>query len=74
MAWIRSRDVYQASELPYGSPNLFAMYCPPPLLSLNSGVSGATIRLYIEQYTDDAAWLKEDAQVTLKGIIQEAPR
>jgi len=37
-----------------------------------TGSSGATIRLYIEQYTDDAARLKEDAQVALKEIIGEA--
>ena len=37
-----------------------------------AGSSGATIRLYIEQYTDDAARLKEDAQVALKEIIGEA--
>ena len=34
--------------------------------------SGATIRLYIEQYTDDAARLKDDAQVALGDIIAEA--
>ncbi len=34
-----------------------------------TGSSGATIRMYIEQYTDDAARLKEDAQVALKDII-----
>jgi phosphoglucomutase len=34
-----------------------------------TGSSGATIRLYIEQYTDDKARLTEDAQVALKDII-----
>lgn len=35
-----------------------------------TGASGATIRMYIEQYTDDKARLKEDAQVALKDIIK----
>lgn len=34
-----------------------------------TGSSGATIRLYIEQYTNDPARLQEDAQVALKEII-----
>ena len=34
-----------------------------------TGSSGATIRLYVEQYTDDKARLEEDAQVALKEII-----
>lgn len=34
-----------------------------------TGSSGATIRLYIEQYTSDPARLQEDAQVALKEII-----
>lgn len=37
-----------------------------------TGSSGATIRLYIEQYTNDKARLLEDAQVALKDIIQVA--
>ncbi|KIY96492.1 hypothetical protein MNEG_11472 [Monoraphidium neglectum] len=37
-----------------------------------TGSSGATIRLYIEQYTDDKSRLLEDAQVALKDIIQVA--
>lgn len=37
-----------------------------------TGSSGATIRMYIEQYSDDKAKLKEDAQVALKDIIQVA--
>jgi hypothetical protein len=35
-----------------------------------TGSSGATIRLYIEQYTDDKARLKEDAQKALADIIK----
>lgn len=35
-----------------------------------TGSAGATIRLYIEQYSDDKARLKEDAQVALKDIIK----
>lgn len=35
-----------------------------------TGSAGATIRMYIEQYTDDKARLKEDAQVALKDIIK----
>lgn len=42
---------------------------PLPRLS-GTGSSGATIRMYIEQYTDDKARLKEDAQVALKDIIK----
>jgi phosphoglucomutase len=34
-----------------------------------TGSSGATIRLYVEQYTDDAARLEEDAGAALKEII-----
>jgi phosphoglucomutase len=34
-----------------------------------TGSSGATIRMYVEQYTDDKARLQEDAQAALKGII-----
>eukprot|EP00882_Tetradesmus_deserticola_P000799 GHRQ01000870.1.p1 GENE.GHRQ01000870.1~~GHRQ01000870.1.p1 ORF type:complete len:603 (+),score=288.46 GHRQ01000870.1:175-1983(+) len=37
-----------------------------------TGSAGATIRMYIEQYTDDKARLKEDAQVALKDIIKVA--
>mmetsp|Transcript_5427 Transcript_5427/g.9376 ORF Transcript_5427/g.9376 Transcript_5427/m.9376 type:complete len:561 (-) Transcript_5427:755-2437(-) len=37
-----------------------------------TGSSGATIRLYIEQYTADAAKLEEDAQVALGPIIKIA--
>lgn len=37
-----------------------------------TGSSGATIRLYIEQYTDDKARLKEDAQKALADIIKVA--
>jgi phosphoglucomutase len=37
-----------------------------------TGSSGATIRLYIEQYTDDAARLKDDAQEALGAIIATA--
>lgn len=37
-----------------------------------TGSSGATIRMYIEQYTDDKARLLEDAQVALKDIIKVA--
>lgn len=37
-----------------------------------TGSSGATIRLYIEQYTNDQARLKEDAQQALKEIINVA--
>eukprot|EP00878_Enallax_costatus_P038646 GHUV01044042.1.p1 GENE.GHUV01044042.1~~GHUV01044042.1.p1 ORF type:complete len:130 (-),score=48.35 GHUV01044042.1:19-408(-) len=35
-----------------------------------TGSAGATIRMYIEQYTDDKSRLKEDAQVALKDIIK----
>ncbi|GMM53636.1 phosphoglucomutase [Maudiozyma humilis] len=35
-----------------------------------TGSSGATIRLYIEQYTDDKSKYTEDAQVFLQGIIK----
>jgi len=34
-----------------------------------TGSSGATIRVYVEQYTDDAARLTEEASVALKEII-----
>jgi phosphoglucomutase len=37
-----------------------------------TGSSGATVRLYIEQYTNDKSRLQEDAQVALKEIIGEA--
>ncbi|KAF6254198.1 phosphoglucomutase [Scenedesmus sp. NREL 46B-D3] len=37
-----------------------------------TGSAGATIRMYIEQYSDDKARLKEDAQVALKDIIKVA--
>eukprot|EP00878_Enallax_costatus_P002896 GHUV01003090.1.p1 GENE.GHUV01003090.1~~GHUV01003090.1.p1 ORF type:complete len:440 (+),score=170.70 GHUV01003090.1:566-1885(+) len=37
-----------------------------------TGSAGATIRMYIEQYTDDKSRLKEDAQVALKDIIKVA--
>jgi hypothetical protein len=35
-----------------------------------TGSSGATIRLYIEQFTDDKTRLKEDAQQALADIIK----
>lgn len=35
-----------------------------------TGSSGATIRLYIEQYSSDKSQLEEDAQVALGPIIQ----
>lgn len=35
-----------------------------------TGSSGATIRLYIEQYTNDASKLEEDAQKALAPIIK----
>lgn len=37
-----------------------------------TGSSGATIRMYVEQYTDDAARLTEEASVALKEIIRVA--
>jgi phosphoglucomutase len=37
-----------------------------------TGSAGATIRLYIEQYTNDKSRLKEDAQEALKDIIKVA--
>jgi phosphoglucomutase len=37
-----------------------------------TGSSGATVRMYIEQYSDDQSRLKEDAQVALKDIIKVA--
>lgn len=37
-----------------------------------TGSSGATVRLYIEQYSADAAKLEEDAQVALAPIIKIA--
>jgi phosphoglucomutase len=37
-----------------------------------TGSSGATIRLYIEQYTDEPARLQEDAQKALADIIKVA--
>eukprot|EP00879_Flechtneria_rotunda_P003197 GHRR01003420.1.p1 GENE.GHRR01003420.1~~GHRR01003420.1.p1 ORF type:complete len:351 (+),score=121.97 GHRR01003420.1:1765-2817(+) len=37
-----------------------------------TGSSGATIRLYIEQYSNDKPRLKEDAQIALKDIIKVA--
>jgi hypothetical protein len=47
---------------------LFVCFCCCRLSG--TGSAGATIRMYIEQYTDDKARLKEDAQVALKDIIK----
>lgn len=48
-----------------------AVHCYSVLYRLSgTGSSGATIRLYIEQYTDDKARLKEDAQEALADIIK----
>jgi phosphoglucomutase len=44
----------------------------PPLNCSGTGSAGATIRLYIETYTDDASKFELDAQEVLKSIIGTA--
>ena len=58
----------------FHSPEHFSLLswdrvCPSTRLS-GTGSSGATIRLCNEQYTDDKARLKEDAQKALADIIK----
>ena len=45
---------------------------PPPPPRSGTGSAGATIRLYIETYTDDASKFELDAQEVLKSIIGTA--
>jgi hypothetical protein len=48
----------------------YCLLCCPPCRLSGTGSSGATVRMYIEQYSDDQSRLKEDAQVALKDIIK----
>ena len=64
-------DVPPLARSPSPLPRLHLPSSPSPPRS-GTGSAGATIRMYIEAYTNDASSFEKDAQEVLKGIIGTA--